>query len=111
MNIWTDINWIRPSIVFKNSNYKYWEDIIVIPITSYEKEQEDSKSVSEFDIKIEANKTNWLSHDSLIKIRQLRAVSKKRFKTNKKWIIKIIWEVEVSLRGDISGNIRRMLWV
>ena len=50
MNVWTEINWIRPSIVFKNSNYKYWEDIFVIPMTSYKEEQEKVKSKDEFDI-------------------------------------------------------------
>jgi hypothetical protein len=36
INIGTEINGIRPSIIFKSSSAKYGEDTIVIPITSYE---------------------------------------------------------------------------
>lgn len=36
VNIGTEINGVRPSLVFKSSSAKYGEDTIVIPITSYE---------------------------------------------------------------------------
>lgn len=36
VNIGTEINGVRPSLVFKISSAKYGEDTIVIPITSYE---------------------------------------------------------------------------
>lgn len=112
MNIWTEINWIRPSIIFKNSNYKYWEDIIVIPITSYKKEQEDIKSVDEFDIEIKSSEENWLDNNSLIKIRQLRCISKKRFKTKKStWNIIIRWELEDLYRDLIESKVKVMFWI
>lgn len=108
MNIGTEINGIRPSIIFKNSNYKYWEDIIVIPITSYKDEQEKSKD--EFDVEIEASRKNWLTNNSLIKIRQLRCVSKKRLKTNRKWEeVRILWEIEEKYHDEIETKVKTML--
>jgi mRNA-degrading endonuclease toxin of MazEF toxin-antitoxin module len=112
MNVWTEINWIRPSIIFKNSNYKYWEDIFVIPMTSYKDEQEETKSKDEFDIEIESSEENWLSHKSLIKIRQLRCVSKKRFKLKKKtWNIIIRWELEKQYHDKIETSVKIIFWI
>ncbi len=111
MNVWTEINWVRPSIVFKSSSAKYWEDIIVIPITSFK--DWENKSIDEFDIKIEPGKNNNLKNKSLIKIRQLRCISKKRIRF-KKWSNKlnIFWEIsEKYLQENIKTNIRKMFWI
>lgn len=112
MNIWTEINWLRPSIVFKNSKYKYWEDIIVIPITSYKEDQQNTKSIDEFDVVIEPSKVNWLDNNSLIKIRQLRCISKKRLKTNRKWDdVSIKWELDTKYREEVEMKIKIMFWI
>jgi mRNA-degrading endonuclease toxin of MazEF toxin-antitoxin module len=111
MNIWTEINWIRPSIIFKSSNAKYGEDVIVIPITSCE--WVDYKSIDQFDIELEADENNNLSHKSLIKVRQLRCISKKRLK-KKKWSdrLNIFWEiVDNDLKEKINFNVKIMLWI
>ena len=79
MNVWTEINGRRPVIIYKHDEYRYWEDIVVIPITSYE--DEENKSKDRFDVEIEASETNWLDHKSLIKVRQIRCISKKRLQT------------------------------
>jgi len=113
VNVWTEINGIRPSIIFKSSSAKYWEDIIVIPITSYIDWKEDKKSVDEFDIEILKDSDNNLKNKSLIKIRQLRCVSKKRIKS-KKWSDKlnIFWEIKsVKLQEKIKTNVRIMFWI
>ena len=83
MNIGTEINGVRPSLVFKSSNAKYGEDLIVIPITSYEDGLHESKSIDQFDIEIIPNTENNLSHKSLLKLRQIRCISKKRVKSKK----------------------------
>ena len=126
MNVWTEINWVRPSIVFKSSSAKYWEDIIVIPITSFKDWQGklswkdkrgcpgvEIKSIDEFDIEIEPDKNNNLKNKSLIKIRQLRCISKKRIRS-KKWSDKlnIFWEIKnLELQEQIKTNIRTMFWI
>jgi hypothetical protein len=111
MNIWTEINWIRPSIIFKGSSYKYWEDIIVIPMTSYNNEDFDMKSKDEFDVEIKASKENWLKNNSLLKIRQLRCVSKKRIRTNRIWDkLDIKWELETKYHDEVEAKIKIMLW-
>lgn len=38
INIWTEINWNRPSIVIKKTSKTIWEDIIVIPLTSFKED-------------------------------------------------------------------------
>ena len=112
MNIWTEINGIRPSIIFKNTNYKYWEDIVVIPMTSYSDEELNIKSKDEFDVEIIASKENWLINNSLLKIRQLRCVSKKRIRTNRKWDkLDIKWELEDKYHDEIESKVKVMLWI
>lgn len=114
MNIWTEINGVRPSIIYKSSSSKYGEDIIVLPITSYKDWEEwDSKSVDEFDIAILPDSSNNLTNRSLIKIRQMRCVSKKRVRP-KKWSknLNIFWDIEdKTLREQINTNVRQMLWI
>lgn len=108
MNIWTEINGIRPAIIYKASSLKYWEDITVLPITSYKNEEQ--KTVDLLDIPIQENDDNWLKNKSLIKIRQLKSVSKKRFRRNKKSKnIDIIWEIKNPfIRQQINTQIIKM---
>ena len=108
INIWTEINGVRPAIIYKSSTYKYWEDIIVIPITSYE----TNKSIDEFDIILEVNEDNWLKNKSIIKIRQMRSISKKRIRKTDNEKIKILWEIsENDIQNKIDKNIIKMLWI
>ena len=111
MNVWTEINWVRPSIIFKANSYLQWEDIFVIPITSFK--DWEIKSIDEFDIEIKPDKNNNLKNKSLIKIRQLRCISKKRIRP-KKWSSKlnIFWEiVDVEFRELIQSNVKRIFWI
>ncbi len=112
MNVWTEINWIRPSIILKNSSYTYWEDIVVIPMTSYSNGDIDKKSKDEFDIEIKSSNGNWLTNDSLLKIRQMRCISKKRIRTNRKWDkLDIKWELEEKYHDEILTKIKIMFWI
>jgi mRNA-degrading endonuclease toxin of MazEF toxin-antitoxin module len=100
INIWSEINWTRPALIYKNWYFTQWKDIIVIPFTSLE----DEKLIDKFDIIIKKWSDNNLDNDSVLKIRQLKVISKKRlgefkwfmnnkenrFKINKK-VIKMLW--------------------
>ena len=113
MNIWTEINWVRPSIIFKANTYLQWEDIIVIPITSYKNWEEENKSIDKFDIELMPNDDNNLKNKSLIKIRQLKCISKKRIKS-RKWSDKlnIFWEISnKDLQEQIITEVKRMFWI
>ena len=113
MNVWTEINWVRPSIIFKANSYLQWEDIIVIPITSYKNWENDNKSIDKFDIELIPNNDNNLKNKSLIKIRQLKCISKKRIKS-RKWSDKlnIFWEIKnIELQEQIKTNVRTMFWI
>lgn len=110
MNVWTEINWQRPVIIYKSSTYKYWEDIIVIPITSFYYDNGEEKSLDALDVVLEDDMVSWIDHKSILKIRQIRCVSKKRLKRDKKsWEIKIWWSIEDDdLKRKINGNIKVM---
>ena len=111
MNIWTEINWVRPSIIYKHDDYKFWEDIVVIPITSYS--NGDNKSKDTFDIILPKDDKNWLAKDSLIKVRQIRCISKKRLR-KKKWtnLITIVGKVDDEcIKIQIDKNVRVMFWL
>ena len=111
MNIWTEINWIRPSLVFKSNTYIQWEDIVVIPLTSFK--DWSNKSMDTFDIIIEPDGDNNLKQKSLIKIRQIKCISKKRIK-RRKWSDKlnIFWEIkDLTLRKEVENKERIMLWL
>jgi len=111
INIWTEINWPRPSLIFKANSYLQWEDVFVIPITSFKDWK--IKSVDEFDIKLTPNDSNNLTNKSLLKIRQLRCISKKRIKTKRKSNkLNIFWEIiEITTRKKIENNIKRIFWI
>lgn len=109
MNIWTEINWIRPAIIYKHDNYRFWEDIVVIPMTSYDEE----KAIDTFDIKINTNDCDELHHESIIKIRQIKSISKKRLRKDRKsWEIKIIGQItNDEVKKQIDTNTRVMFWI
>ena len=111
MNIWTEINWVRPAIIYKHDEYKFWEDIIVIPITSYK--DEENKSKDTFDVELEKNKENGLDKNSLAKIRQIKCISKKRLRKKKNTNnIVIRWKIEnEEIKKQIDSKVRVMFWI
>jgi mRNA-degrading endonuclease toxin of MazEF toxin-antitoxin module len=74
INVGNEINGVRPSIMYKDSQYTFGEDIIVIPLTS----DKPGKSVDIFDVEIIPDRDNRLRNTSYAKLRQIRSVSKKR---------------------------------
>ncbi len=113
VNIGTEINGVRPSIVFKSSSAKYGEDTIVIPITSYENIAPEWKSKDEYDILIEPASDNNLSKPSLIKIRQIRCISKKRIRPRKGNITpNIFWEIrDIQIQEQIIKSVQKLFWI
>lgn len=101
INVWTEINGSRPAIVYKASRKSFWEDIIVLPITGYT----PNKSKDEFDVSVNLNQCEWLSKESLVKTRQMRCVSKKRF-----W--NYIWRItDIAVKNEVQFSLIRMMWM
>ena len=73
INIGSEINGIRPAIIFQRSRETYGSDIIVIPMSTKKEKKKDK-----FDVIIIPSSTNNLHKISIIKMRQIRCVSKKR---------------------------------
>ena len=101
INIWTEINWERPSIIYKNSHFTAWEDIIVIPLTS----SKLNKSIDKFDVEIYPTKSNKLKNISFAKLRQIKSISKKRIRN-------YVWKInEIELKNKIQDNLIKMFWM
>lgn len=73
MGIWSIVNWDRPSIVYKNSDYTLGEDITVIPLTSAVQQKHPDK----FDVLVPKDDSNQLYQSSFARVRQLKAQSLK----------------------------------
>lgn len=99
MNIGSEINGDRPSIVYKASDSTKWEDIVVIPLTSAAKQQQSDR----FDISVPKDDTNKLYQSSYARLRQIRSVSIKR-------VGKIVWIVtDEKVKKEINEAIQTML--
>ena len=109
-NIWTEFNWIRPAIIYKASTYKFWEDTIVIPITSLMNDNWQEKSRWRLDVNLPEDKTNWIDHDSLLKIAQIRCISKKRLRRDRNsWKILILWTLDnEEIKQKVDQNVREL---
>jgi len=100
MNIWNEINWHRPALVF--SKNKWVSNVFVIPISSF---KEDS-FVSKYDLIINWNDENWLKIRSVLKIEQMKIVSKNRFIKNKTtWWVVLIWKIKNDLDIESINNL------
>ena len=110
INIWNEINWIRPSLIIKSNRYNRWYDTLVIPMTWLYDENNNIKQLDTFDIIINPNNDNKLKKDSLLKIRHLKSISKKR-------ILWRIWKLEnldvewIMLYDEIDRKIKQMMWI
>ena len=84
--------------------------MIVIPITSFEDETGEEKSKDALDVVLEADIENGIDHKSLVKIRQMRCVSKKRLRRDKdSGIIKILGNiVNEDIKREINGSIKKI---
>ena len=106
INIWNEINWIRPSLIIKSNRYNKWYDILVIPMTWLFNENLNKKKLDTFDIIIKSDIINKLRKESLLKIRHLKSISKKR-------ILNKIWRLNNDnyIYDKIDKNIKQMMWI
>jgi mRNA-degrading endonuclease toxin of MazEF toxin-antitoxin module len=78
-NIWSELNKIRPCIIYSWRRFNGWNTIIIIPLKSYK--WKINNSINLF---IKATKENNLKLDSVVDLLSIRQVSKKRVRL-KKW--------------------------
>jgi len=110
INIWNEINGVRPSLIIKSNRYNWWYDIIVIPMTWLYDDEWNQKQLDTFDVIIMPDKTNKLKKESLLKMRHIKSISKKR-------ILWKIWELEniennwEKLYDVIDINVKRLIWI
>ncbi len=84
-------------MIIKNNSFVRWKDIIVLPITS----KKENKKYFKFDILISKSDINWLSQDSVIKLEQIKTVSKLR-------IWDYIWTLEDKYKDIIEQKIHKL---
>lgn len=109
MNIWNEINGIRPSLVFKSNRHNKWADIIVIPMTGAKDKKDDYKPQDKFDINIIPDNDNKLWKESYLKLRLIKSTSKKRL-----W--KRIGTLQNTFDNEfmydlIDRKIKSMMWI
>jgi len=73
-NIWSEENKRRPCSVYSTKRFNQSNTVVVLTIKSFY-----WKINKEYEILIEPNEINWLQKKSLIRITQIRTVSKQRF--------------------------------
>ncbi len=87
-NIWVEFNKRRPALVISWKKFSSkWDNLIVIPITSYYNTHWKAKKVYKTDIVVEKSNNNWLINKSIIRCWSIRDVSKKRLN-------KLVWRLE-----------------
>lgn len=74
MNTGSEINGDRPSIVYKATHSTFWDDVIVIPLTSAVAQ----KLADAYDVFVPKDANNKLFQNSYARLRQIRSVSVKR---------------------------------
>lgn len=113
MNIWSELNWIRPAIIYKASSFKWWENTTVLPITSLLNDKWEEKWRNFLDVILPKDENNWIDHDSLVKVSQLRCVDKKRFRRHKKTNkVNILWTItDENIKEIIDQNCKIMFWI
>jgi len=112
INIGNEINWIRPSLVFKASRYSKWSDTIVIPMTSLYNEDWSKKVLDDFDIIIKNDWNNKLKKESILKLRLIKSISKKRI-WSRIWKLQNTLSLESKnyLYDQIDNKIKQILWL
>jgi len=109
INVWNEINGIRPSLIFKSNRYNKWADVVVIPMTWSKIDEKRYKKQDKFDINIIPDTYNKLWKESLLRLRLLKSISKKR-------IWRKIWELNNSFDNEymydlIDRKIKSMFWI
>lgn len=99
-NIWSEINKIRPCVVYSTKNYNNMTGAIIIPFKSLKQKDIIEKVQTIVSRSVE----NWLEKDSILDIFYLRNISSKRM--NKK-----IWKLEKRYLDEIDEKVGKMFGI
>ena len=97
-NIWSELNKIRPCIVYSKKYANKWNTVIVIPLKSYK------WTKTWFNILIKKTGLNKLKKDSIVDLTWIKQVSKNRIK----WYI---WKIENNILLQIDNKILNIFWI
>jgi len=104
-NIWWEINKIRPVlIIWKTRKFLKSKTLLVVPFTSYYQNNGKEKKLIPWDIIIKADSTNNLEKDSILRLRKIREISRKR-------IIHKLWKLENSYTSKIKEKLKEIFWI
>lgn len=111
INIWNEINGERPSLIYKSNRYNKGYDIFVIPMTWLFDENNKEKDLDNFDIIITPTCVNKLKKASLLKVRHLKSISKKRIQSPIWKLENILLDNRIMLYDEIDNKIKHMFWI
>jgi len=98
-NIWSELNKIRPCIIYSKKFANKWNTTVIIPLRSHK-----WKINKNLFILIEKNNTNKLELNSIIDITWIRQVSKKRIKG-------FIWKISNKDLLKIDKKVIKIYWI
>ncbi len=102
-NIWWEINKIRPCLViWKTNKFLNSNTILIIPFTDLYNKKGVEKKISKEDLIIKSSNINWLKKDSILKIRKIKEVSKKR-------VLYKLWKLENNYRNILLDWIKNII--
>jgi len=99
-NIWTELNKNRPCLIYSDFYFNNWNDLVIIPIKWNNKLKYNKK----IHIFLSKKEYNFLYKDSLIDLKWIRQISKKR-------IWKKIWILDKNILEKIDNKIIKIFWI
>ena len=100
-NIWTELNKIRPCLIYSKKSFNSINWIVIIPFKSYNWK----KIIEKFQIKIEKSHINNLRKSSICDIFHIKYISTKRLKW-KVWIIENKYLEEIDKKVLLMFDIK-----
>lgn len=98
-NIWSELNKIRPAIIYSNYYLNWWNNLIVIPIKTLK-----NNFNKKIHVIIEKDNLNKLDEKSYASVYNLKEVSKKR-------IIRKIWNLDEIFIKKIDKKILKIFQI
>lgn len=98
-NIWSELNKIRPCIVYSKKFANKWDTVVIIPLRSYK-----WKINKDLFIFLESDNENNLELNSIIDISWIRQISKKRIKG-------YIWKLSNEKMLKIDNKVDKIFWI
>ncbi len=98
-NIWSELNKIRPCIIWSVKQANFWNTVLVVPLKSFKWQK-----LNDFQGLIKKSKINWLERDSVIDFSSIKQTSKKR-------LLNKVWKLDESDFEKLNKWLSFIFWI